>query len=80
MAIGFLNVEAIFTKATENTCSLVGFDVERGRPEGFGSNPVGKFVDRRAELVNQIVDFIEALLGSGLSLRPGGELDRHVGD
>lgn len=49
-------------EAFEDPRSLVRLDVERCRPEGFGADLVGQAIDRRTELVNPVVDFVEALL------------------
>lgn len=55
-----LDVETILAEASQNPCSFIRFLVERGWPKGLRAEFVGEFVDGSAELVDEVVDFVEA--------------------
>lgn len=62
---GVLTAEAL-----QYARSLVRLDVKRRGPEGLRANLVGQTVDRRSELVDPGVDFVEAGLAVCLGLAP----------
>lgn len=62
----------------EDARSLVRLDVECRWPECFRANLVGQAIDGRTELVDPVVDFVEARLGLRLRFDPESHAEARV--